>query len=87
MSEEKGKLVTYNRCGTTYFRKFIATENLDGGYTPLEKYEDLPDGWLYENQFGHLCPDCAGDFRSFVTSFMSGNVAPSWKDPNYVKLY
>lgn len=85
MSEEKGKLVTCNRCGTTHFRKYISTERLDGGYSTSEKYEELPEGWLFEIQIGHLCPVCAGDFRSFITSFMNGNVGASWKDPKFIK--
>lgn len=47
-----------------------------------DKYEDLPKEWLHESEFGHLCPDCALQFRLFMTTFFDGKLeylAAKWK--------
>lgn len=80
MSEVKGKLITCNRCDETLFLKFLEHVDMDGGFSQgYNKYEDLPEDWLYESELGHLCPNCARDFRMFVTSFMGGKVPQKWK--------
>ena len=80
MSEIKGKLVTCNRCGTETFLKFVEHRDMDGGFSPgYDVYENLPDEWLHETEFGHLCPACAREFRYFIDNFMYGKVAPKWK--------
>lgn len=77
MSELIGKQVQCNRCNTTIFLKFIEKES--HGFSDVDRYEKLPDDWLYENQIGHLCPDCAYLFRSFIADLMAGaRIAPSW---------
>lgn len=79
MPEIKGKLVICNRCGQTHFRKYIGQGVTDGGYTTWDKYEALPQTWLYESQIGYLCPTCAGMFRVFIDKLMDGkNIAPAW---------
>lgn len=80
MSEIKGKLVTCDRCGTTLFLKHVSHVDMDGGLSRgYEKYEDLPDEWLFETEFGHLCPVCTYDFRYFISGFMNGKVPQKWK--------
>lgn len=34
-----------------------------------------------------MCDDCAGEFRNWVTHFMSGKVADTWKSENVAVLY
>lgn len=83
MSEVKGKLVTCNRCGNTHFLKFVEETSIDGGYSSYDHYEELPEEWLYATQFGHLCENCAKEFRDWITRFMNGKVASIWNDPTY----
>ena len=84
MSEEKGKLVTWwhknpdnscegklitcDRCGRSIFLKRLERD----------RFESMPDTWLYEALIGYLCDDCAYLFRKWVTEFMDGRVAPIW---------
>lgn len=80
MAEEKGILTTCDRCETIVFRKFIGTGDLDGGYTKFDKFEPLPDDWLYLSQIGDLCPVCANEFKRFIHNFIGQDkVAPSWR--------
>lgn len=69
MSEQRGKLLTCDRCGETVFLKELkATEkDTDGGFTRWNEYEheDPPEGWSYK-YFGdlrsngyNLCPECS----------------------------
>lgn len=79
MSSKKGKMVTCCRCENWVFLEFIGKEHGDGGYTTWDKFEELPEGWLYASQFGDLCPECAREFKTWVNEFFNGKVAPSWK--------
>lgn len=79
MSEQKGMLLTCDRCGETTFLQYLGQDVLDGGFTRIGKYEDRPPEWLYMSETGHLCPSCSVIFKKFVTEFMSGRVAPIWK--------
>lgn len=78
MPETKGKLTICDRCGYEHFRKFIARGDADGGYTTYDKYEDLPETWLYITQIGYLCPTCSGIFRAFIKAFLNGEPAANW---------
>lgn len=82
MSETKGKLTTCDRCGKEIFRKYIGKGETDGGYTTWDKFEDLPEEWMYHTQIGYLCPHCAGLFRAFVYKLMPSRqniIASTWK--------
>lgn len=82
MSETKGKLTTCDRCGKEIFRKYISKGETDGGYTTWDKFEDLPEEWMYHSQIGYLCPHCAGIFRAFIHKLMDCNqrkIASSWQ--------
>ena len=82
MSETKGKLTTCDRCGEKIFRAYIGKGELDGGYTTWDKFEDLPDEWMYFTQIGYLCPHCAGIFRTFIYKLMESkqkSIASSWQ--------
>ena len=80
MAEVKGKLVSCCRCSNAIFLKLLGREALDGGYSSYDKYEDLPKEWMYETQFGHLCPKCAKEFQIFCRDFFPGNIAPAWRN-------
>lgn len=91
MSEAKGKLVTCDRCGKTTFRKYIGQGDADGGYTKWDKFEPLPETWLWTTEVGILCDECAGIFRSFIRLLMGdSSVAPVWQlkpsDEKYTNL-
>jgi DNA-directed RNA polymerase subunit RPC12/RpoP len=68
MSEQRGKLLTCDRCGKTVFLKELEAKerDTDGGYTRWNEYkhEDPPEGWTYK-YFGdyikryNLCPECS----------------------------
>lgn len=46
VENEKIYMVTKcKRCGETAFRKYLSTKALDGGFTKVEEFEKLPDGW------------------------------------------
>lgn len=79
MSTQNGRLVTCDRCANFTFLKYVGKGETDGGYTTWDKFEKLPEEWLYTSYFGYLCPDCADEFRAFVTEFMGGKVSPEWK--------
>lgn len=70
MSREKGILETCDRCGATYFRKYICTEDEDGGYTTWDRYEDTPEGWGDHYGIGTLCPACNSEYNDMITKFM-----------------
>lgn len=80
MSEAKGKLKTCDRCGKSIFLKYIGQGVLDGGFTRFDKYEELPETWLWTSQIGTLCDECSGIFRSFIRVLMGNrSVAPAWQ--------
>lgn len=60
MSEVKGMLKTYDRCGESIFLKTIGDRETDGGFTRWNKFEDAPEGWVYHSEPGTyavtLCP-------------------------------
>lgn len=79
MGARKGKLITCDRCGATLFLKFLGTEdgsNYGGAY---DKYDPLPDDWMYQTCAGYMCPECAKQFKTFVNEFFNGKVAPAWQ--------
>ena len=79
MSEKKGKMITCCRDDNFIFLEYLGKGDMDGGYTTWDRFEDLPEDWLYDNLFGYLCPECAREFKKFMFDFFNGNVAPAWK--------
>lgn len=62
-----GKMITCERCKKSVFVKQEGENVLDGGYTRLPKYEQIP-GWISEyvgerNIKSDLCPDCGELFH------------------------
>ena len=78
-TDVKGIMSSCCRCDTIIFRKYIGKGDADGGYTTWDKYEDVPDDWLYGTEFGYLCPECAHKFKEFVANFFGPEVAPKWQ--------
>ena len=78
-SSEKGMMNYCCRCDEKIFRKYTGTKDTDGGYTTWDTFEKLPDEWLYETEFGYLCPKCARGFRILMTNFFGENVIDKWK--------
>ena len=82
-SGKKGMLCECSRCKSWIFLQYICKGETDGGYTTWDKFEDLPEDWLYESEFGYLCPDCATEFKRIMTSFFMDNpkaLAAKWRD-------
>lgn len=72
MAEQRGKLVTCDRCGESIFVKELKAEEKerDGGFTRWNEYtyEDLPNGWDhvyfgYNFYGGMICPTCVAIFE------------------------
>lgn len=79
-NEVVGKMITCSRDGNFVFLKHIRHVPMDGGYSGYEKYEDLPDDWLYGSEFGYLCPVCAKAFKGMMTEFFGeDNIIPRWR--------
>ena len=67
MSNQRGKLITCDRCGKTVFLKELSAKerDTDGGYTRWNeyKYENPQEGWTnqyfgdYKTNYD-LCPAC-----------------------------
>ena len=72
MSEQRGKLLTCDRCGKTVFLKELEAKgkDADGGYTRWNEYkhEEPPEGWS-RKYFGdyiksyNLCPECSKELE------------------------
>lgn len=72
MAEEKGKMLTCNRCGETVFLKFEGLQPQEWS-NPKEKYEKAPGGWVHDVILGHhvdLCPECTKEWVELQTRFM-----------------
>ena len=65
-----GKEVTCDRCGERIMLKRTGKFDLNGEYTGVEKYEELPDGWRYLcDSDKDLCPNCAKDYDRLMEEF------------------
>lgn len=60
------------RCGETHFSMYIGTQQYDGGYTRVNIFEPLPDGWGWGwgNEIGRLCPTCFEKYEKMKNNFM-----------------
>lgn len=71
MAEQKGKLVTCDRCGETIFLKTTGEGELDGGFTRWNKFEPIPQGREHHCEVGLICPDCNAKYKALVSTFMT----------------
>lgn len=70
---EKGKIYKVtkcDRCGETVFLRYLSTKELDGGFTKIDEFEKLPDGWKNFYEIGMLCPECSRKFDELRKGFM-----------------
>lgn len=84
-----GQMVICDRCGAEIFRRWIGEKTYDGGWTHVDSYEQLPDGWglvavpntvkeattgnVY-NKYLEVCPDCQKVWqRSINEGFLKGS--------------
>lgn len=72
MSEWKGKIIACDRCGKECRCKFLKDDELDGGFTHVERFEKVPEDWYYSYEIGWLCPNCFGEFKYLREQFMKG---------------
>jgi predicted RNA-binding Zn-ribbon protein involved in translation (DUF1610 family) len=73
----EAEVVKCDNCGNTITRKKTGVKEFDGGYTSVNIYEDIPNGWVYEriyDQLFDLCPNCAEAFKSIKGKYMT-NIA------------
>lgn len=70
MSEWKGKIVTCDRCGKECRCRYKGGKELDGGFTYVEMFEEMPEAWKYRHEIGWLCPDCNTTYETLVKNFM-----------------
>jgi DNA-directed RNA polymerase subunit RPC12/RpoP len=80
MSEQRGKLLTCDRCGKTVFLKELEAKerDADGGYTRWNEYkhEKPPEGWSYKylgeyKDHYNLCPECSKKLEEVLGEFFS----------------
>ena len=67
---EKRLYVECDRCHTAITVK----QDLEGatrvnGINWMDRYEDLPEGWVRTEDHRDLCPDCARKFEQTMKSF------------------
>lgn len=71
MAEEKGKLVTCDRCGAQTFLKCTGEGERDGGYTRWNTFEPYPLGWDFHSKVGQFCPECNRKYKELIHKFMT----------------
>lgn len=72
MSEWKGMIVTCDRCGKETRREWLSEKEMDGGFTRIQNFEPIAEGWEYEPVIeGHLCPFCHDAFEQILDEFMN----------------
>lgn len=83
-SEVKGMMVQCARCGDKFFRRRLEDRHTWYGScgNTYEVCEELPEDWLYESEFGYLCPVCACAFKDLLSGFFDGDLSklpPKWR--------
>lgn len=64
------KVAKCQRCSYTAFMEHMGTQGLDGGFTKIEKFGELPEGWQKRIGIGMLCPKCNSLFERMKKDFM-----------------
>ena len=70
MSDWKGMIIGCDRCGKELRRKRLGETELDGGFTHVEMFEEIPETWKYRYEIGYLCPECNTAYETLVKNFM-----------------
>ena len=94
MRESFGKLCNCSLCDRSVFSKKLPDVVADGGFTTWERYEPLPEDWLYESDFGYLCPSCAHEFKKKMYDLFGNDIPSKWmpkertaENPNFKVRY
>lgn len=71
---EKRLYVECDRCHTAITVKTVKQDPEVAIRTPnvpnwMDRYEDLPEGWVRTEDHRDLCPDCARKFEQTMKSF------------------
>lgn len=76
MKYEKGAFTECEKCGEKTFLKYTGTDEYDGGYTMIDRFEKPPKGWgdvcfYYRGKFEtlFLCPDCKNEFEEITERY------------------
>lgn len=74
----EGKLHKCDRCGCEVFLKRLKDKDMDGGFTKVEQFEDLPKGWsntvtrVPDRRDGlDLCPECSAYYDEIMRDFIT----------------
>lgn len=76
----EGMMETCDWCGRRYFRPHKGTDYADGGFTKIDKYEPLPDGWTNRLGMGSLCPDCSKELDARIEEAKLRRIKPPIAD-------
>lgn len=81
-----GKEVICDRCHERIFLRKVASEELDGGFTQYDVFEDRPKEWkVGYNAKGarrDLCPACYNKYEELLNTFWVDVDGPS----NYISV-
>ncbi len=71
MATTKGKLIECDKCGEKVFLKLIGKDYYDGGYSSQDKFEEMPENWLYRALplYCYLCPTCNREITKILKEF------------------
>ena len=69
MAEHLGKLIECDRCGKTHFLNYTGTESYDCGYTKVDLFDKMPDGWRQHYDIGLLCNECEQAYQDMIDEF------------------
>lgn len=72
----EGMMETCDWCGRRYFRPHKGTDYTDGGFTKIDKYEPLPEGWTNRLGMGSLCPDCSKELDARIEEAKLRRIKP-----------
>lgn len=81
MAEKVGKLVICDLCGYSEFVAYTKTDQYDGGFTNIDRYEPLSEGWQYSSDLGaKLCPSCSAAWEKCKADYLYRYKAPITKE-------
>lgn len=81
--DKVGKLIKCDRCGEQVFLPWISQDEFDGGYTRVDKFETVPEGWECVSRYFHkydlrnLCPKCTKEYEYMLSEFWKGTILES----------
>lgn len=71
-----GKINICDRCGATAYSRKTGEGRYDGGYTTLDKFEEMQEGWNtsahVQEKIVTLCPACNEKWHKVGRGFLDG---------------